>query len=113
MSDLTCISAPAANPSGQSRVSSRLTRLIGALGGNLWNNSSFELKGPDKHATWTLSGLAKGSQWQVYTTWSRTANFPSPGAPYTVNGGLTKLDQNPAPASDLVMTDLDGIPANF
>lgn len=85
-----------------------------AHGKSHWNNSTFEFKpGSDKHATWTLSGLAKGSQWQVCTTWSRTPHFPSPGAPYTVNGALTKLNQNPAPAADLVLTDPDGFPANF
>ena len=79
-----------------------------------WNNSTIEFKPrSDKHATWTLSGLAKGSQWQVYTTWSRGPHFPSARAPYTVNGVVTKLNQNPAPASDLVMPDLDGTRANF
>jgi len=63
-------------------------------------------------ASWTISGLTEGSQWQVYSTWDPAANR-STAAPYTINGAGTTVNQELAPAADLVLADPDGVGMDF
>lgn len=66
----------------------------------------------DRSATWTISGLTEGSQWQVYSTWDIHANR-SKVAPYTINGVGTTVNQELAPIADLVLADPDGVGMDF
>lgn len=76
-----------------------------------FNNSEFAFNpSTGKSATWTISNLTVGSQWQVYTTWVKDDFNRSTAAPYIINGGTTPLtvDQKLDPTADLVLVD----PAN-
>lgn len=75
-----------------------------------FNNTQFAFNSTGaKSATWTISDLTVGSQWQVYTTWVKDGTNRTTVAPYSINGGSTlTVNQFLDPAGDLVVVD----PAN-
>lgn len=77
---------------------------------SMFNNSEFSFNGTGaKSATWTISNLTPGSQWQVYTTWVLAASINrTTVAPYSINGSSLTVNQKLDPANDLVLVD----PAN-
>lgn len=66
-----------------------------------------------KTATWTFSSLVNGTVWDVYATWVQQGNRAT-DAPYTVNGITVDINQELAPAANLVLSDTDSAgTANF
>jgi hypothetical protein len=79
-----------------------------------WDNSepAFGPGATTLSATWIISGLTEGSQWQVYSTWREQSNR-STAAPYTINGVGTTVNQELVPTADLALADPDGVGMNF
>ena len=71
-----------------------------------WNDTEWAFAPNDGNtATFTFSGLAEGTEWDIFTTWKLQANR-SAAVPYTIDGGANiEINQRLAPTADLVLDD--------